>query len=279
MYVKKYTLRLPDEGISTTATTISMPMGQAPWLAGQQEIIDRDFVDIEVEKSINAIFDYEKVRFMPRNVNGKAEGITYRIRLLDNGAYPSNTMWSDIGFIYDDFKFLKNSFTKSFLRLDFFDTDIGTSQRLLSFVTLFPKFIPGEYELNGMIPQPSNYELTFRLGNPILDRTVNGEGFFLYHFKDEVLPTVPKSLYMRATFANAKTGKVTRLMSSDNPNNGIDILARSTMNTNLVNQIYTKYDLKRDGDGYYYEIDENYSNNVSTSSNITTINLYEISAS
>ncbi len=278
MYVNNYKIRQPHLP-GSTGTSINIPIGQNPWLAGQQEIIDSKFIDIEVENSINDIFDYEKVRFFPRNSNGACNAISYRVKFLDNGTYPGNSMWGDIGFIYDDFKFLKNGFTKSFLRLDFYDSDIGTSQRLVSFTTLYPKFLQSDYTVSGNFPQPINYEVSFILGNTILDRTQNGEGFFLYHFKDEVLPTVPKSLYMRATFANAKTGKATRMMSSSNPNNGIDILARTTMNTNLVNQLYTKYDLKRDVNGYYYEVDETYSSNVSCSSNITTVNLYEISAS
>jgi hypothetical protein len=277
MNVNNYIIRQPQ--IDSTGTTINIPIGQNPWLAGQEEIIDTKFVDVEVENAINDIFDYEKVRFIPRNSNGTCTGVNYRVKFLNNGSYPLNTMWSDIGFIYDDFKFLKNSFTKSFLRLDFYDSDIGTSQRLLSFTTLYPKFLQNDYTVSGAFPQPTNYEVSFILGNTILDRTQNGEGFFLYHFKDEILPTVPKTLYMRATFSNAKTSKGTRMMSSNNPNNGIDILARTTMNTNLVNQIYTKYDLKRDTDGYYYEIDETYSTNVMNSNGITTVNLYEISAS
>ena len=275
---------------------INVPISQAPWLAGQQEIIDKNFVDVEVENSINDIFDYEKVKLIPRLINNnRCEGLTYKVRFLDRdvntGAllspltYGVNSMWGDdLGdidrkFVYSDFESRKNSFTKSFLRLDFYDSDIGTSQRLLFFITLFPKFMPSDLSSAGDVPDPSNYEVSFTLGNPILDRNLNGEGFFLYYFKDEILPTVPKSVYMKATFANAKTGKATRLMSSNNPNNTIDDLANTTIGTSNLNNLHTRYDLQRDTNGFYYQISDTYSSNVNNSTNTITVNLYEISSS
>jgi len=307
IYVNNYKIALKDLS-GTTVTTdpitgevkygninaINIPISQIPWLAGQQEIIDKNFVDLEVENSINDIFDYEKVKLVPRLINNnRCEGLTYKVRFLDrdsNGdllsplTYGGNSMWGDdLGdverkFIYSDFDLRKNSFTKSFLRLDFYDSDIGTSQRLLFFITLFPKFIPSDLTANGKVPDPSNYELSFVLGNPILNRNLNGEGFFLYYFKDEILPTVPKSIYMKATFANAKTGKTTRLMSSNNPNNTIDDLANTTIGTNGLNNLHTRYDLQRDTNGYYYQINDTYSSNVNSGTNTITVNLYEISA-
>lgn len=308
IHVNNYKIALKDLSGTTVTTdpntgevkygninSINIPINQIPWLTGQQEIIDKNFVDIEVENSINDIFDYEKVKLTPRLINnGKCEGLTYKVRFLDrdsNGdlvsplTYGSNTMWGDdLGdierkFVYSDFDLRKNSFTKSFLRLDFYDNDIGTSQRLLFFVTLFPKFTHSDLSVDGKVPDPSNYEVSFTLGNPILNRNLNGEGFFLYYFKDEILPTIPKSVYMKATFANAKTGKTTRLMSSNNPNNTIDDLANTTINTNDLNNLHTRYDLQRDINGYYYQINDSYSSNVNSGTNTITVNLYEISAS
>ena len=79
----------------------------------------------------------------------------------------------------------------------------------------------------GSIPQAVNYSVSFKLGNSLfndpslfVDNTNGSEGFSLYHFKDEVLPTPlpPKNLYMKATFNNAKNGTSTGLMSSDDYN-------------------------------------------------------------
>ena len=52
---------------------------------------------------------------------------------------------------------------------------------------------------------------------------------------------------------------------------------KDTTNPVLVNNLYTRYVLTRDTEGYYYEIDTNYSNNVTTPNNDTYIvDLYQI---
>jgi hypothetical protein len=278
MRVNNYTLKIPTMS-GSTGLKIDLPISQSIGLASQSEIIESKFVNVEVENSINRTFDYEKVKFLPKNSlnDNLVNGILYKLNFIDNGAYPSNTYWSNIGLTNNDFKFRKNGFVKSFLRLDFYDTDITSTQRLLFFITLFPKFNLNDLQSNGTHPQPSNYSVTFRLGNNIIDKKVNGEGFAIYYFKDEVLPTVPKELYMRATFNNAKTGKTTRFMSNNNLNLSIDNLIKTTSGTNLVNNLHTRYLLERDVDGYYYRLDSTYSNNILNSSDNYSINLYEIS--
>ena len=95
---------------------------------------------------------------------------------------------------------------------------------------------------------------------------------------------------MKATFNNAKTGKSIGFMSTDNPSLPIDELIKTTIslpshnliNTNIKNNLYTRYILKRDVDGYFYDIDTTYSNNVNyiSNQNINSyeINLYQISS-
>lgn len=282
MRVNKYKIKIPSSS-ATTSVDLNIPISQLPNLAGQEDVINKKFVDVEVEKSINEIFDYEKVKFLPKNIiNGEfINELAYNLNFLnDNGEYNPTTYWGDLTFDYDDFKYRKNSFTKSFLRLDFFDTDINSTQRLLFYVTIFPQFMLGEYNVNGTVPHPNNYDVRFILGNTLINKDLNGEGFALYHFKDEVLPTVPKELYMRATFNNAKTGKSTRFMSTNNPNLSVDELVMTTMGTTLKNNLHTRYILKREAEGFYYVIDNEYSNgNVVIADNNFTINLYEISAS
>ena len=285
MSVNRYIIRQPFLP-TTTATTINLPLSQTLTLAGQQETIDTKFIDVEVEKAINPILDYEVVRFTPTVGTGTTicDTVTYKINLLANtGTNPTNylsdTFWSDADINFDDFKFKTNAFIKSFLRLDFYDSDIGTNQRLLFFKTIFASVDLVPITPNstiGVIPQPSNTLLEFTVGNVIKDRTLNSEGFFLYYFKDEVIPTVPKELYMRATFLNAKNGKATSMMSSVNPNITIDELAKIDSG-----KLYIKYILYRGEEGYYYRIDTDYSDNVIQSINLPSylVNLREISVS
>jgi len=389
MFVNKYTI-VNSQLSGTTGYDISLSMSQNVGFVGQQESIESEFIETEVDKAVNVIYDYEKVKLLPKDDTVPITDITYNINLLetesnnligassvtilsysssiaivgnsgnvitssmlaletskvhnlklgekivilsplsnifdkeftvkrldsptvfviDINPTPSNlalingtitkssikkksNFWSDIGFDYNDFLFKKKSFTKSFLRLDFYDSDIATNQNFISFITLYPKFSSIDIAAAGQgnVPDPTTYQLDFELTNTLLDRNGNGEGFALYHFKDEIPPKIlnaPKHLYMKAKFNNAKTGISTGLISSNSPNLPIDELMMTTMNltgTSVKNNLYTRYILTRDIDGYFYEIDENYSSNVTTSnvttSNVTTgkynIELYEIS--
>tara|TARA_Y100000389_G_scaffold68454_1_gene64932 strand:+ start:7487 stop:8383 length:897 start_codon:yes stop_codon:yes gene_type:complete len=297
MFVNKYTFANNLSG--GTSYNINVPLGKDSGVVGQQETIEKDFINIEVENSVNPILDYEKIKLLPKhNADGILDNITYRVNLLDGGVFNTSLKWGDIDFDDDDFRFRKKSFTKSFLRLDFFDSDIVTNQNLVSFITLFPEF---SYEdmSSGSTPLAVNYPVSFKLGNPLVDRNLNGEGFALYDFKDEILPSVPKNLYMRGTFNNAKTGISTGLMSSNNSSLKIDELISSTECSTtttvittggiLKNNLFTKYILTRNASGYYYKIDDTFSDNVDYKSKNTTIssptntndyiiNLYQINA-
>lgn len=301
MFVNKYVFNNNLTG--DTSYNINVPMGTNNGMSGQQIVIDRDFVDIEVDKAVNIIFDYEKVKLLPKVfrksplTNIDIQNITYKINFLNpitsanpTPTYNLDTRWADIGdpankFNDEDLKSKKLAFTKSFLRLDFYDTDIATSQNLITFITLYPKFSYNDVFIGNKIPGAGTYRTTFRLGNPLIDRKENGEGFGLYYFKDEIFPDPlpPKYLYMKATFNNAKDGKSTGLMSTNNPNLSIDKLIETTSqkhasNPAIKNNLHTRYILKRDTEGYFYEIDLDYSTNVTLSGNEYTVNLYQISS-
>lgn len=300
MLVNKYEIK-NTELSGTTGYSINLPMSQNSGLVGQQEIVDTKFVQTEVDKAVNIIFDYEKVKLLPIKCNSSVNdmcvsktltsNITYNVNFLNpvttsspTLSYNTSLKWADIELTDEDLKLRKNSFTKSFLRLDFYDSDIVTNQNLISFITLFPKFSYLDVS-SGSIPLASNYRVSFTLGNPLVNRKENGEGFALYHFKDEIIPTVPKYLYMRATFNNAKNGKSTGLMSSSDTNLTIDQLIKTTkdehaVNPSVKNNLYTRYILTREVDGYYYEIDTSYSTNVNYNStpNNYIIDLYQINA-
>ena len=131
MFVNKYKIIKPiGDGSSVN---INLPTSQLPGLAGQTEIIENEFVDVEVKKSINEIIDYEKAKFLPIDKDDKLiDDVTYIVNLYDsNEDYHPTTTWADAGFQLEDIQNLKNSFTKTFLRLDFYDNDSNTNQNLL----------------------------------------------------------------------------------------------------------------------------------------------------
>jgi hypothetical protein len=281
MLVNKYTIRIPHE-TNTTGTTLTIPLSMNSQLVDQSDDVKKNFVDVEVEKSINPILDYEKVRCIPITDGIEPETITYNLNFLDsNGGY-GNTTYGEIGFNDSDIKFRKNSFKKSFLRLSFYDSDIVITQRLVSYLTLYPKLDSSNFSKGttnspwGTVTPANNLSIKFTVGDSIKDSTKDGEGYFLYHYKDEISSSLPKELFMRASFNNAKTGKSTNLMTTDKKV-VIDELFKTTNGViNLKNNVHTKYILTRDNTGYYYMIDNNYSNNVSFEGTSYVVNLYEI---
>lgn len=281
MLVNKYTLRIPHEP-NTTGITLSMPISINSQFVDQNDVVKKKFVDVEVENSINPILDYEKVRCTPISDGLKLDSITYNLNFLDENGNYDNTTYADIGFNDTDIKFRKNSFKRSFLTLSFYDSDVVITQKLVSFLTLYPRLDSSNFSRGdstspwGTITPANNLSVKFTVGNSIKDKTKDGEGFFLYHYKDEITNNLPKELFMRATFNNAKTGKSTQFMST-NKKMMIDELFKTTNGQrNVKNNVHTKYILTRDNSGYYYTIDDNYSSNVGALGTSYVINLYQI---
>ena len=280
MFVKNYKININTLKSGTTATTINIPINMEYQLVDQAELIDRVFVEIETEKAINEIIDYEKIRFVPINsANNQINSITYTVDLLGLTTYGS------IGFDDNDIKFQKESFKQTFLNLNFYDTNNPMNQNLILNITLFSQLtefdlvpLTGSTGIAGQ-PLPANFiKIKYVLENPLLNPLGFSEGYFLYDYKDELNVGDSKYLYMRASFKNAKDGKSTNLMVK---NTALPI-------DELIHQLYTRYVLTRTIDGYYFRIDDSYqgsniltnTHNVSYSNNNNdvTINLYKINA-
>jgi hypothetical protein len=281
MYVNNYKINLSTMSGGTTATTINIPISMEYQLVDTAELIDRVFVETETENAINPILNYDMVRFMPINPSDNpVTSLTYDIRLFTNTGVYGN-FYSDIGFVYDDVKFSKNSFNQSFLRLSFYDSDDPMIQNLVGYMTLFCRLastdlLSGGTAVSTGLPKPINQiPIKFTVENPLINKRGFGEGFHLYYYKDSLNIGETKYLYMKASFNNAKTGKKTNLMVKNTPQN-IE---------NLVHELYTRYKITRTTTGYFYEIDDLYQgngtsgvNNVTYFGNGPTIDLYEVKA-
>lgn len=284
MFVR-YQINLNDINSGSTDTSINIPISLESQEIGQSELIDKVFVDVQVENAINPISDYDKVRYLPLDQNDK-----HLISITYNLDFTGSTDYKAIGFEDDDIKFEKSCFTESFLNLGFFDSDNPMIQRLVSFMTIFSKLNDNDLlgtdaeqiaiygSVIGIPGQPvpaQDVKLEFTVKNPILKPLGFSEGYYLYDYRDELLIGESKYLYMRASFKNAKTGRATNLMVKNTPLS-VD---------SLVHELYTRYILTRDTTGYYYKLDTTYQgngisnpNNVTFSGNDAIVNLYQIQA-
>lgn len=298
MHVNKYIVKMPgvDTILNPTGTTLMVPLTLNSQHVDQYDIIKTKFIDVEVENSINPIVDWEQGRFTPvkdftNPLGNLVDSITYSLNFLDANKNFISATYADAEFTDVDIKNRKNGFTKSFLRLNFYDSDNVGKQKLIAFLIIYPRvddkffastnlptksfFTPPGSTPWGTMNSINQINLEFTVGDSIKDKNKDGEGFFLYYYKDEVSATIPKEMFMRASFSNAKTGKVTTLMSTSNNKLFVHELNKPTNGTANKNNRHTKYILTKHNTGYYYKIDTNYSSNVSVLGDIYEVNLYE----
>lgn len=283
MSVKKFKINR-DELTNESMVNIPIDLGFQP--VDNSEIIDREFVEDHVDDAINPIIDNEKYRFIPayEDESGDIHQIKllyYNLHFLDSGSHTVNiTTYDQIGFNQNDLKFRKNYFKNSFLRLDLYDSDISSDQNLLTFSDLFCNLkvpatdgdlVMSDIQSGKNLPKTiNNIPVQFELTNPNLLTERIHEGFNLFWYKDEL----PQDLYMRATFNNAKNGEYTEFMTI---NGTPDI-------NQFIDELHTKFTLKKNDNFYYYLLDLSYNNNVTVSTLSSgykkiEVDLYEVNVS
>lgn len=281
-------------GLSTLTgdTYINIPINMEYQIVDNGELIERLFVDIEEQKAVNPILNYDKVRFVPLDKNKRQiSHITYSLNFLDaNNNMQIPTYYSNVDindpFNNDDIKFERNNFKKSYVNLSFYDSDNPFVQNLVTEIEVYsfltdgdrwqPPIPPNLPILAGTPLPASQIPVRFYLSNPYLIFKGYYDGFYIYNYKDDYVINAPKYLYMKATYFNAKSGKITNMMT-ENIKTSID---------QLVDKLYTRYELFRDSTGFYYIVDDTYSTNVAYTQTTTnaatsdiTIKLYQIQAS
>lgn len=273
MSVDRIKINLTTLNSGATDNYINIPLNMEYQLVDTAELVERVFVNVETEKAINTILDYDRVRFTPIDSNGNIiNNVVYNTNhLLPNNTYTNN--YGDIGFVYDDVKFRRNSFLKSFLRLSLYDSDDVMSQNFVGFMTLFCKLKRIDLEQSNSLstvlgmPKPINQiATTFVVENPILNKESNAEGYYLYYYKDSLNIGETKTLYMKASFMNSKTGVQKNMMITNTVPSSL---------TNLIAEQHIKIFITRTSTGYYYRFDDTMSN-ISLSNNQIIVNLYEV---
>lgn len=268
---------------STSGASINIPINIDYQIVDNAELIERLIANVEAQKAVNPILDYDKFRFVPiDNNNVQLGNINYSISFLDQtNSLRVPTYYSQIGFDDLDIKFLRSNFTESYLELEFFDTDNPMTQNLVTIITINNRLSKGDYYPAGtsganIAGQPlpaSQIPVNFLISNRLVVKEGFYEGYYIYTYKDNlILNGLPKYLYMKATYFNAKTGKFTPLSTESSPLK-VD---------SLIKKFYTRYDLYRNTTGFYYQISDTYSSNVSYTQNAVnpnnkdvTIKLYQ----
>ena len=256
-----YQLKLNINSFSGSTAIIPISLDSKP--VDNTDIINRVFVDKAVEDSINDIIDYEKCKYTPLTSNNEiANTVTYN--LFDKNG--QKITYSALGFTHEDILYKRLNFTESRLRISYYNNPNPLTNRLLDVSTINCRtysddlVVQSETISIGTPKQPNMIDVRFVLSNPFIDKFGFSENFYIYNRKDLQIGE-EKSIYVKFEFLNAKTGKIIRFMSSN-------LILQIN---ELINNLYFEYKLKRENNGYYYNI----VNSTYSSKNIT-INLYEI---
>jgi hypothetical protein len=255
--------------VPVTGTSINIPINIEYQIVDNAELINRLIVNIETQKAVNPILDYDKVRYTPVDANNVLIGnVNYSLSFLDQtNSLRNPSYYSTIGFDDSDIKFSRSEFIESYLELEFFDSDNAMTQNSLGATYIYNRLSKGGFATNGQPLPASQIQVNSLLSNPQVVKNGFYEGYYIYAYKDDlIINGLPKYFYMKANYFNAKTGKFIPLSTESAPSK-ID---------KFVKKIYTRYDLYRNTTGFYYKINDTYSNNVTYSQNSTTPNNKDI---
>lgn len=278
MLTANYKINFTTISSASTATTVNIPINMEYQMVDNSDLIERVFVDTEIEKAINPIIDFEKVRFLPVTSGGNLiNKIIYKITINGQNTYNGDAF----GFEYNDLRFKKESFKQTNLSLVFYDNPNQATQALATNVKIYSNLTNSDYYPSnslqpGKLKPLEQIDVTFDLENPLTSPTGFFQGYHLYYYKSDFKIGDEKYLYMRGTYFNAKTGVRTTLMSKD-----------TTLPVNqMIKEVYTRYKLFRTNTGYYYTIDDTYqgvnqtlpTNNVTYDNvnNQVIVNLYNV---
>lgn len=188
---------------------INIPIAQDWDFEGLDDAID-DYEKRAVSEVIGVGYDFETQRFPHAPYGNDETQINYEFYFYSGGSLDDSSSWRinylGEGFTTQDIFYFANSFSKSFFKLDFYDTVDDKKQK-----NLFTVIIPtqqGETMPIYMATTLVNIKRPKFNLNYIGDK----EGFFLYWLKSlKFLPI--NTFYMTAKFWNAETGRFTTMIT------------------------------------------------------------------
>jgi len=195
---------------NTNDKEITIPI-EIDWaFAGQDQSIELYEDDI-IKEVVGNGYDFEVDRF-PHDIdeNGKT-AINYEFYFYSGGSLNSINSWNlsylSEGLTTRNVYYFENDFSKSFFKLDFYDT--VDNKRQTNYITVI---IPTQ---QGYTTEVIFNKTNVRIKIPkfSLDYVGDKEGFFIYWLKKLDFLNI-NTFYMTAKFFNAKTGAFTKMMNT-----------------------------------------------------------------
>lgn len=206
MDANKFVIRLDN----TNNKEISIPI-EINWdFTGQDQSIEL-YEDEVTKQIIGNGYDFEVTRFThdKDTITNKTE-INYEFYFYSGGALNTNSSWNSSyfseGLTVKDIYYFSNDFTKSFFKLDFYDSIDEKKQT--NYITVIIPTTQGlkTNSLLGITP------VQIKIPKFKLDYVGDKEGFFIYWLKSLDFLNI-NTFYMTAKFYNAKTGQFIKMMN------------------------------------------------------------------
>jgi hypothetical protein len=213
MSVSKYKILIPLDD-----KQINIPIEMKWDFTERDQAIDRYQSEV-INNLVGPVNDFELIRFshndyLSANTTDFVTKIFYDFNFFDTGSTISNpTAWVN-SYLYDGFAPLdvysySKPFTKSFFKLDFYDsTDEATQQ---NYFTIILPVQQGDFEAVTISAYLTNVKI--RKPKMSLDFIGDKEGFFIYWLRKRFYIDLDQ-FYMSAKFFNGRNGTFTRMMNT-----------------------------------------------------------------
>jgi hypothetical protein len=215
MSVNKYRIVLDNN-----EKYLDIPIEMKWDFTGQDDSID-EYQKTILEEVIGLANDFEICRFTHQeylDVNLRSKtNINYEFNFYDYSLPVTATTvttanWDDtylnLGFTTPDIYYFRKPFTKSFFKLDFYDTPDELKQNIYFSVILPVQ--QGEFQNVNLSAYITNVDI--RKPKFSLDYLGDKEGFFIYWLRDRNYIDIDE-FYMSAKFFNGRTGNYVRMMN------------------------------------------------------------------
>lgn len=204
------------------------------------DMIYQEYDNQTMEENTNPIVDYELTRYSykppPSFVKSR---IYYEFNFFSGTTY--DLTYNNDGFTNEEIYYVNNDFEKSFFKLDFYDkVDRGTQKLYLTIILSTVEGTKSNQLVNLYGYTTPQFKPVFRPYYLIRPDTPN---YYIYWKKD---PGNLTTFYMSCKFFNAKNGKISKFINTD------QTLLTSPNQFNSEDYFYYKVDL--DASNYSYNV-------------------------
>lgn len=199
---------------------LNIPIEMKWDFSGRDDSVD-EYQKTILEEIIGTANDFELCRFSHKeylNIDQRLKtNINYEFNFYNNSlpitaSTVTTSNWSNsylnLAFTPQDIYFYRKPFTKSFFKLDFYDTPSSVNQNI--YFSIILPVQQGEFENVNLSSYITNVDI--RKPKYKLDFLGDKEGFFIYWLRDRNYIDISE-FFMSAKFFNGKTGKFIRMMN------------------------------------------------------------------